>query len=88
VKGRPTPKYTFHFMVLQFLPDDGRYTRPKHVVEDSKVHMFKCCGCSDNENSRLTSSTWTGKVNQSLYKSEGSRSLRLPDFEKIGTRRW
>jgi hypothetical protein len=32
VKGRPPPQCTFHFMVLYFLPDDGRYKLPKHVV--------------------------------------------------------
>jgi hypothetical protein len=44
---------TFHFMVSEFLPDDSRNTRPKHVVDENKVHVFKYCVCSDNQNNHI-----------------------------------
>jgi hypothetical protein len=49
----PISQYDFRFMVLHFLPADGRYTRPKHVVGENEVRVFKCCVSSDNQNRRL-----------------------------------
>ena len=38
-----TSKYVFYFTILWLVPDDGRRTQPKHVLEKINTPCENCC---------------------------------------------